>query len=76
MSYTHRNFATKISFKKGFLKSFLVHPLIAFNKEHIVERKLDIEIPTQTDSSNGVYIYCAILSNLSLKCGPLFPEVL
>ena len=31
MSYTYRNFATKISFKKGFLKSFLKHPLIAFN---------------------------------------------
>ena len=36
MSYTYRNFATKISFKKGFLKSFLIHPLIAFNNGRTV----------------------------------------
>ena len=32
MSHTYKNFATKISVKKG----FLINPLIAFNKEHTV----------------------------------------
>ena len=36
MSYTYRNFATKISFKKGFLNSFLIHPLITFNNGRTV----------------------------------------
>ena len=36
MSYPYRNFATKISFIKGFLKSFIIHPLIAFTKGHTV----------------------------------------
>ena len=36
MSYIYRNFVTKINCKKAFLKSFLINPLIAFNKERTV----------------------------------------
>ena len=36
MPYPYKTFATTIRFKKGFLKSFIIHPLIAFTKEHPV----------------------------------------
>ena len=38
MSYTYRNFATNINFKKGFLQSFLIDPLIAFNNGRTVSQ--------------------------------------